>query len=98
LKDAPILILDEATSSLDLESERQVQQALENLMKNRTTIVVAHRLSTVRDADRIIVIKDGCLVEEGSHDELLALHGEYETLYRMQYDRAGSPEPSTVNS
>ncbi len=87
LKDAPILILDEATSSLDLESERQVQQALENLMKNRTTIVVAHRLSTVRNADRIIVMKEGCLVEEGGHDELLALHGEYETLYRMQYDR-----------
>ena len=98
LKDAPILILDEATSSLDLESEHQVQSALENLMKNRTTIVVAHRLSTIRDADRIIVMKDGCLVEEGSHDELLALHGEYETLYQMQYARTGNPEPSTVNS
>ena len=87
LKDAPILILDEATSSLDTESERKVQQALENLMQNRTTIVIAHRLSTIRKADRIVVMKDGRLVEEGSHEELLARGGEYETLHRMQYDQ-----------
>ena len=85
LKNAPILILDEATSDLDTESEREVQNALENLMKNRTTIVIAHRLSTVKNADRIIVVKKGCIVEEGTHDELLALGGEYELLYRMQY-------------
>ncbi|MDH4318168.1 MAG: lipid A export permease/ATP-binding protein MsbA [Desulfobulbaceae bacterium] len=85
LKNRPILILDEATSALDTESEREVQKALENLMKNRTTIVIAHRLSTITNADRIIVVKDGMIVEEGTHDELLAQHGEYELLHRMQY-------------
>jgi subfamily B ATP-binding cassette protein MsbA len=85
LKNAPILVLDEATSSLDTESEREVQKALENLMKDRTTFVIAHRLSTIKNADRIIVIKDGRIVEEGSHDDLLSLEGEYETLYNMQY-------------
>ncbi len=85
LKNAPILILDEATSALDTESEREVQKALENLMKDRTTFVIAHRLSTIKNADRIIVIKNGCIVEEGTHDVLLSLHGEYELLYRMQY-------------
>ncbi len=85
LKNAPILILDEATSALDTESEREVQKALENLMKNRTTLVIAHRLSTIKNADRIIVIKDGTIVEEGTHNDLLALNGEYETLYNMQY-------------
>ncbi len=85
LKDTPILVLDEATSSLDTESERQVQKALENLMQHRTTIVIAHRLSTIKNADRIIVLKNGRIVEEGSHDELLALHGEYEILHQMQY-------------
>jgi subfamily B ATP-binding cassette protein MsbA len=86
LKNAPILILDEATSALDTESEREVQSALENLMRNRTTFVIAHRLSTIKNADRIIVINNGKIVEDGSHDELLALHGEYEQLYSMQYD------------
>ncbi len=85
LKDAPILILDEATSSLDTESEREVQRALENLMQNRTTIVIAHRLSTIKNADRIIVLKDGQLVEEGTHDQLLELGGEYSSLYRLQF-------------
>mgnify|MGYP001292055386 CR=1 FL=1 len=85
LKDAPILILDEATSALDTESEREVQKALENLMQNRTTIVIAHRLSTIQNADRIVVLKDGQLVEEGTHGELLALKGEYNTLYRLQF-------------
>ncbi len=85
LKDAPVLVLDEATSALDTESERKVQKALENLMKNRTTIVIAHRLSTIKNADRIIVMQAGRLVEEGTHDQLLQEHGVYEGLYNMQY-------------
>ncbi len=89
LKNAPILILDEATSSLDAESEMLVQQALQNLMKNRTTLVIAHRLSTVRHADRIIVLKDGRIVEQGSHSELIALKGEYQRLYRLQFGGEG---------
>jgi subfamily B ATP-binding cassette protein MsbA len=84
LKDAPILILDEATSALDVEAEREVQKALENLMRGRTTFIIAHRLSTIKNADRIIVIKDGRIAEEGTHDGLLALNGEYANLYRMQ--------------
>jgi len=84
LKNAPILILDEATSALDTESEREVQRALENLMKNRTTFVIAHRLSTIKNVDRIIVIDNGKIVEDGTHEELLAQHGEYERLYSMQ--------------
>ncbi|PID76948.1 MAG: ABC transporter permease [Deltaproteobacteria bacterium] len=85
LKNAPILILDEATSALDTESEHEVQKALENLMKNKTTLIIAHRLSTIKNADRIIVIKKGRIVEEGSHQQLLDRHGEYELLYNMQY-------------
>lgn len=84
LKNAPILILDEATSALDTESEREVQKALENLMKDRTTLVIAHRLSTIKNADRIIVVKEGVIVEQGTHDSLLAQKGEYEMLYTMQ--------------
>ncbi|MDW7711967.1 MAG: ABC transporter transmembrane domain-containing protein [Deferrisomatales bacterium] len=84
LKDAPILILDEATSALDSESERDVQAALETLMRNRTTFVIAHRLATVRHADLILVLRDGHVVERGAHGELLALGGEYAGLCRMQ--------------
>jgi subfamily B ATP-binding cassette protein MsbA len=85
LKDAPILILDEATSSLDTEAEVEVQEALDELMKGRTTLVIAHRLSTIRNADRIIVLVDGKIVEEGTHESLLAKKGEYYKLYNMQF-------------
>ena len=85
LKNAPVLILDEATSALDTESERQVQAALETLMRGRTTIVIAHRLSTIERADRIVVLERGRIVETGRHAELLALEGVYAKLYRMQF-------------
>ena len=85
LKDAPILILDEATSALDAQSERKIQDALSKLMKGRTTLVIAHRLSTVEKADRIIVLDSGSIVESGTHAELLALDGQYAALYRMQF-------------
>ena len=84
LKDAPILLLDEATSALDLESERQVRDALAALMEGRTTLIVAHRLSTVIDADVIHVIDKGRIVESGSHAELMARSGVYARLYRSQ--------------
>ncbi len=84
LKNPPILILDEATSALDTESERLVQEALENLMKNRTSIVIAHRLSTVRNADQICVFHEGEIVERGTHDELIELDGRYKRLHSMQ--------------
>jgi ATP-binding cassette, subfamily B, bacterial MsbA len=85
LRNPPILILDEATSSLDSESERMVQMALANLMKGRTTFVIAHRLSTVQGADRIAVLEQGRLVEVGRHDELLAFDGAYRRFYQMQF-------------
>jgi len=85
LKDAPVLILDEATSSLDTRSERRIQDALNELMKNRTTLVIAHRLSTVEMADRIIVLDAGRIVESGTHKELIAREGQYAALYRLQF-------------
>jgi ABC-type transport system involved in Fe-S cluster assembly, permease and ATPase components len=84
LKDAPILVLDEATSALDSESEALIQAALERLMKGRTSIVVAHRLSTIASLDRIIVLKNGKIVEQGSHEELLGNHGAYSRLWSRQ--------------
>jgi subfamily B ATP-binding cassette protein MsbA len=90
LKNTPVLILDEATSSLDTESEALVQKALENLMRGRTTFVIAHRLSTVAKADRIAVVANGRIVEIGSHDELLALQGEYTKLHDMQFSTYAS--------
>lgn len=84
LKNPPVLILDEATSALDTESERLVQDALENLMKNRTSVVIAHRLSTVRNADLICVFHEGEIVERGTHDELIKLDGRYKRLHSMQ--------------
>jgi ATP-binding cassette subfamily B protein len=86
LRDAPLLLLDEATSALDAESERLVQNALERLMQNRTTIVIAHRLATVRAADRIIVMDQGRIVEQGRHDQLLAANGLYARLARLQFE------------
>ncbi|MEY8211052.1 MAG: ATP-binding cassette domain-containing protein, partial [Gammaproteobacteria bacterium] len=86
LKDAPILILDEATSALDTESERYIQTALETLMQDRTTLVIAHRLSTVETADRIVVLSDGEIVESGSHKELIKQNGEYALLHRLQFN------------
>jgi subfamily B ATP-binding cassette protein MsbA len=91
LKDAPILILDEATSALDTESERHIQAALEDLMKTRTTLVIAHRLSTVERADAIIVMDEGRIIETGSHQALLAMNGYYAKLYHMQFK-----DPQTI--
>lgn len=98
LKDAPILILDEATSSLDTDSERLVQEALENLIVRRTTLVIAHRLSTIRKATRIVVLVDGSIVEEGSHEELLARPSEYNRLYTLQLlEEARTPHGKTLH-
>ena len=85
LKNAPVLILDEATSSLDTKSERRIQEALNELMKDRTTFVIAHRLSTVERADQIIVLDSGRIVESGTHSDLLAAGGQYASLYHMQF-------------
>ena len=85
LRDAPILLLDEATSALDATSERLVQEALDRLSYGRTTLVIAHRLATVRGADKIIVLDHGRVVEEGTHDMLLALGGLYAGLCRLQF-------------
>ena len=93
LKNAPILLLDEATSSLDSKSERAVQEALSNLMQNRTTIVVAHRLSTIQSADLIHVIDEGRIAESGNHDELLQLNGAYAKLYEIQFSKINHKMP-----
>src|SRR2546423_8694613 len=84
LKNPPIIIFDEATSALDNESERAIQDSLEKLTYNRTTLVIAHRLSTVRHAQRIVVLTDNGIDEQGTHDELIALNGTYANLYNMQ--------------
>jgi ATP-binding cassette, subfamily B, bacterial MsbA len=96
LADAPVLILDEATSALDAESERLVQRALANLIRDRTTIVIAHRLSTVRRADQIVVVESGRIIETGTHTELLARGGHYRRLYELQF--ADEEEDEAVGS
>ena len=95
LKDAPILLLDEATSALDTESERQVQLALDRLRRGRTTLVIAHRLSTVAAADLIYVLDDGRVVESGTHRELQRRGGLYERLCRLQFHELELPETAT---
>jgi subfamily B ATP-binding cassette protein MsbA len=94
LKDAPILILDEATAALDTESERLVQDALERLMPDRTTLVIAHRLSTIEHADQVLVLDNGRLVEQGTHAELLARGGLYARLHRMQFREPDAADAS----
>jgi len=92
LKNAPVLILDEATSALDTESEHHIQRALEQVMRGRTTFVIAHRLSTIETADRIVVMDKGKIVEQGTHEQLLALNGRYAQLHQKQFsDEAGQP-------
>jgi subfamily B ATP-binding cassette protein MsbA len=97
-KNAPLLILDEATSALDTESENRIQQALERLMRGRTTLVIAHRLSTVEGADRIVVLDGGRIVETGRHRELLARNGAYAALHRIQFQDQGGAAPASARS
>ena len=90
LADPKILILDEATSSVDTRTEILIQKAMVDLMKGRTSFVIAHRLSTIRDADIILVIKDGDIVEQGKHEQLLAANGFYSQLYKSQFEMASA--------
>lgn len=88
IADKPMLILDEATSSVDTRTELQIQEAMDALMKNRTSFVIAHRLSTIKNSDLILVMRDGDIIEKGTHDELLKKGGFYAELYNSQFERA----------
>lgn len=90
LADNPIMILDEATSSVDTRTEQRIQKAMDNLMKGRTSFVIAHRLSTIKNADLILVMKDGDIIEQGTHDELIALGGFYADLYQSQFEKTSA--------
>ncbi len=96
--DPPLLVLDEATSSVDSETEARIQRALHNLVADRTALIVAHRLSTIREVDRIVVLHHGEVREEGTHEELLAMDGIYACLYRLQYDNAIDPDPAATDA
>jgi subfamily B ATP-binding cassette protein MsbA len=98
LRNAPILLLDEATSSLDSESEQQIQAALRSLIEGRTTLVIAHRLSTVKEADCIHVMDKGRVVESGTHQELLVRGGLYARLYALQFSDEPEPIPAAVRA
>jgi subfamily B ATP-binding cassette protein MsbA len=98
LKDSPILILDEATSELDSESEMEVQKALANLMIGRTVFVIAHRLSTIRRANNIVVLDGGTICERGTHQELIGRGGLYSRLYEMQFADDDAPAPAAIES
>ena len=89
LKDAPIVILDEATASVDVDNESYIQEAISELVKNKTLLVIAHRLNTIRDADNIIVIKEGNIAEQGTHNELIALNGIYKNMVELQNKNNG---------
>ena len=88
LTDPPMLILDEATSSIDLRTEHRIQRAFEKLMRGRTSFIIAHRLSTIRSADLILVMRDGNIIEQGTHDTLMAQNGSYAQLYQSQFHTA----------
>jgi subfamily B ATP-binding cassette protein MsbA len=98
LKNAPLLILDEATSALDTESERHIQAALDEVMKGRTTLVIAHRLTTIEKADLILVMDQGEIVERGSHAGLLAQNGYYARLHAKQFEEGGSEQPLELDA
>ena len=89
LKDAPIVILDEATASVDVDNESYIQEAISELVKNKTLLVIAHRLNTIRDADNIIVIKEGSIAEQGNHDKLMSLNGIYKGMIELQNKNSG---------
>ena len=92
LADNPIMILDEATSSVDTRTEQRIQKAMDNLMKGRTSFVIAHRLSTIKNADLILVMKDGDIIEQGTHEELIAMGGFYADLYESQFENRSQAE------